>query len=194
MNSYARVAVSMVTMVVIALSGTSGVGAADDAKAPTGDDQAAALTTVIILRHAEKAGDSGNVHLSYAGKERARALAKVCGSSGLVALYGVTNEGHDLRVRETLQPIADFLKLEPKIMMIPNPFHFRVLRHDIRTNYSGKAILVVSHSDKIEKIIRTLGGDETRCSIGEDFDNLCVVTMCAPSSVNVLKLKYGTTK
>jgi hypothetical protein len=94
--------------------------APESAWAQTSGDQPEAPTTVIILRHAEKAGDSGNVDLSDAGKERARFLAKVCGSSGLAALYGVTSQGADFRVRKTLKPIARPIDLEPTILLDPD--------------------------------------------------------------------------
>jgi broad specificity phosphatase PhoE len=154
-------------------------------------DHPEAPTTVIILRHADKAGDSGNVDLSSAGLERARILAHVCGSSGLAGLYGITDPNNDRRVRQTLQPIADLLDLSPIIFLEANSI--AKLAQEIRTKYVGKKVLVVSHSGTVDEIIRTLGGDKTRCPI-DWYDNLCVVTLSAAGNVDVLRLKYGAEK
>jgi len=156
--------------------------------AQTGSDQPEAPTTVIILRHADKAGTAGNVDLSVAGEIRARKLAQVCSLSGLAALYGVTYTGDDLRVRLTLEPIAKLLNVQPTILLDANNIH--TLVQDIRTKHLGKTVLVVSHSGTVQAIIKTLGGDDTRCST-DTYDNLCVVTMCGLGKVNVLRLKYG---
>jgi 2,3-bisphosphoglycerate-dependent phosphoglycerate mutase len=190
MRQSARIGLLAALTAAVSLSGVFGVQAADDPKSCVGDNQNVAPTTIIICRHAEKEEGAGNVPLSAPGRDRAYALAKVCGSSGLVALYGATREGDDRRVRETLKPVADLLGLGPKIMMIANPFDMEILAHDIRTNFSGKTVLIVSHSTTVEEIIRTFHGDDSRCPIGGDFDNLCVVTICAPGNVNVLRLRY----
>ncbi|MBI5251836.1 MAG: histidine phosphatase family protein [Desulfomonile tiedjei] len=160
--------------------------------AQTSGDQPEAPTTVIILRHADKAGDVGNVSLSLAGEIRARILAQMCGSSGLAALYGVTDTENDRRVRQTLQPIAELLSIEPNILT--DPLAIKRCAHEIRTRYNGRVILVASHSGTVQGIIKALGGDDTCCPIGRDYDDLCVVTMHPVGKVNVLRLKYGTTK
>src|SRR5205807_10112633 len=45
------------------------------------------VTTIIIVRHAEKAGPEGDVPLSDAGHARAEELARVPGSAGVTAIY-----------------------------------------------------------------------------------------------------------
>jgi broad specificity phosphatase PhoE len=168
-----------------------GAMTADGLWAQTGGEQPEA-TIVIVLRHAEKAGDSGNVDLSLAGEIRARILAQMCCSSGVGALYGVTYRENDRRIRETLEPIAKLTGLEPTILMEPDPI--KKVVHEIRSKHGGKTILVVSHSGTVDEIVKALGGDESRCPIDDEYDNLCVVTLSGTAKVNVLRLKYGATK
>ena len=75
---------------------------------------------VILLRHAEKPPDDSHVHLSERGSSRARALVAflatkpVLGTNGSpAALFApqVSSRGHSLRPSETLEPLADHLKL-----------------------------------------------------------------------------------
>ncbi len=159
----------------------------------TSSEQSETPTTVIILRHGEKAGPSGNVDLSNEGKQRAQILAYVCGSSGISALYGVTDKDNDKRVRQTLKPIAKHVDIEPTILM--DPMAISRCAHEIRNNRRGKVVLVVSHAGTVQEIIKKLGGDEKCCLFGADeYDNLCIVTMTPSSPVCVLRLKYGAIK
>jgi phosphohistidine phosphatase SixA len=65
-------------------------------------------TTVIIVRHAEKATDDArDPSLSPAGQHRAQALASALGDAGVTALYATQYK----RTRATAEPLAQRLKL-----------------------------------------------------------------------------------
>src|SRR5438105_12994297 len=69
----------------------------------------AAITTIILVRHAEKAGPSGDVPLNAAGVARANELARVLGTADIAAIYTTPF----VRVRQTAQPLANALHLTP---------------------------------------------------------------------------------
>src|SRR5688572_14427585 len=63
------------------------------------------VTTVILVRHAEKAGPSGDVPLSEPGLARANELARVLQGVKIDAIYSTPFE----RTRKTVAPIAEKL-------------------------------------------------------------------------------------
>src|ERR1035441_8993388 len=92
---------------------------------------------VILLRHAEKPPDESTVHLSERGQSRARALIvllegkSVLGTNGPpAALFApkVTRRGHSLRPYDTLEPLAEHLKLS--VQMPYGPSDYAALREE----------------------------------------------------------------
>src|SRR5215831_19794894 len=67
------------------------------------------VTTIIIVRHAEKIIDPNNpdVDLSPAGQARAQELARMFGDAGINAIYATQYK----RTQETVKPLADKLGL-----------------------------------------------------------------------------------
>src|SRR2546428_6664179 len=67
------------------------------------------VTTVILIRHAEKVIDPNNpdVDLSPAGQERAQELVRMFADSGINAIYATQYK----RTQETVKPLADRLGL-----------------------------------------------------------------------------------
>src|SRR2546430_1905207 len=63
------------------------------------------VTTVILIRHAEKIIDPNNpdVDLSPAGQARAQEIARVFGDAGINAIYATQYQ----RTQETLKPLSD---------------------------------------------------------------------------------------
>ena len=72
------------------------------------------VTTVIIIRHAEKIIDPNNpdVDLSPAGQARAQELARMFGDAGVNAIYATQYK----RTQETVKPLADKLGLRVNIV------------------------------------------------------------------------------
>jgi hypothetical protein len=86
---------------------------------------------VILLRHAEKPPDESTVHLSERGESRARALVallevgSVVGSNGPpAALFApkFTRQGRSRRPYETLEPLAEHLKLSVQTPYGPSDY------------------------------------------------------------------------
>src|SRR5216683_3149804 len=67
------------------------------------------VTTVILIRHAEKVIDPNNpdVDLSPAGQERAQELVRMFGDAGINAIYATQYK----RTQQSVKPLADKLGL-----------------------------------------------------------------------------------
>jgi broad specificity phosphatase PhoE len=143
------------------------------------------VTTVLLVRHAEKAYDPQNPDdpdLSLAGWGRAKKLAYVARKAGVTAIYATPAK----RTQQTVQPLADFfLKLD----IIDEDYR---PGRQILLNHEGDVVLVANHSmGEIRGIIDQLGGNSCNGQVEyHEFDNLFVVT-CGPSDTNVVNLQYG---
>jgi len=113
---------------------------------------AAGYSTAILLRHAEKdaAGDPKDPSLSPAGKERARALAKLLGRAGSTHLFASEYR----RTRETLAPLAEARSLE--VQVVPAAELAR-LAERIRALPAGSVSVVAGHSNTVPAIAKALG-------------------------------------
>jgi broad specificity phosphatase PhoE len=150
----------------------------------------AILTTVLVIRHAERPGGS-DPPLTDAGKARAKKLIHVLKKARIMAIF-VTDT---LRSQQTAGPLVTDLGLTA--ITYGNE---QELKNKIFPAYKGKVVLVVGHSNSnvmgqsntAAGIIHILGGDPNACDIpNNEFDNLCVVTICLAGGVKVLNLQYG---
>ena len=64
------------------------------------------ITTIILVRHAEKIIDPNNpdVDLSAAGQARAQEIARMFGDAGINAIYATQYQ----RTQETVKPLSEF--------------------------------------------------------------------------------------
>src|SRR5947199_10426924 len=76
------------------------------------------VTTIILIRHAEKIIDPNNpdVDLSPAGQARAQELARMFGDAGINAIYATQYK----RTQETVKPLADKLGLPVNVVNSKN--------------------------------------------------------------------------
>lgn len=151
-----------------------------------------ATTTVIFVRHAEKAvlpaDDPG---LSEAGQRRAAELARqlvdadVVPGKGVDAVFSTSYR----RTVETAKPVADALDLP-------------VLSYDVADTeafieamvkeYKGKIILVVGHSDTVPEMIGNMGASKNVAPIAEnEYDNIFLVAIPWFGKTKTIRLRYG---
>src|SRR5437762_3251524 len=91
------------------------VSACATTQKPTVDPTAPGITTVYIVRHAEKSTmvtSDPDPDLTSVGKRRAEALASRLGTAGVTAI--ITSQFK--RTQETAQPIAAALRIQPEII------------------------------------------------------------------------------
>ncbi len=144
------------------------------------------VTTVILIRHAEKVIDPNNSDqdLSTAGEQRAQELVRVFGDAGINAIYATQFK----RTQETVKPLADRLGLA--ITQV-NSKNTAELLTQIRSQHRGQVIFVCGHNNTVPEIIAALGGPQFPVIPESEFDNLYVVTVYRTGKAKVVKLKYG---
>src|SRR2546423_1766113 len=144
------------------------------------------VTTVILIRHAEKIIDPNNpdVDLSPAGQVRAQELARMFGDAGINAIYATQYK----RTQETVKPLADKLGLRVNII---NSKNTNDLLAQIRAQNSGQTVFVAGHNNSVPEIIAALGGPKYPIIPESEYDNLFVVTVYRTGQAKVVKMKYG---
>ena len=163
------------------------------ARAADGDVK---VTTVFLVRHAEKADEPGpNPPLSERGRARAEALARLLQSAGVRAVF----TSQFARTQQTGEPLAKRLGVGatavPLAVKTSNPRE--VTEESIREltkrveAHAGGAVLIVGHSNSVPDVIRALGGDTVPKIEESSFDDLFVVTVYGSGRAKVVHLKYG---
>jgi 2,3-bisphosphoglycerate-dependent phosphoglycerate mutase len=143
----------------------------------------ATITTIIIVRHAEKAAaPADNPPLTEAGKTRAEALARITKSAGIKAIYAT----QFIRTQQTVQPLADKLGIEIKQVDARDP---KGLANRLISDNAGDTVLVAGHSNTLPQIIEALGGSIPPIQ-DDEHDNLYIVTVYEPGKAKVITLKY----
>ena len=153
--------------------------------APTALAQPA--TTVILVRHAEKAAaPADDPPLTPAGEARARALLEVARDAGVSAV--VTTQF--ARTRATAQPVVAEMKLSPEVVDARSATHALDVASAVR-KHPGTTVLVVGHSNTVGKIIEALGAKPPPPICDQDYDDLYIVTIPASGEPRLIHARYG---
>jgi len=146
-----------------------------------------AITTVILVRHAEKNIEPNNPDpdLSAAGQARAQELARVLSSTSLDAIYATNFK----RTQQTVKPSADKSGIAPTIIDAKASSD---LVHRIVSSNRGQTVLVAGHSNTVPAIVNALGGGSNPDIPDHEYDNLLIVTIYRFGKAKVVKLKYGS--
>lgn len=145
--------------------------------------QAQDVTTVILVRHAEKIDDSRDPELSEEGKSRALLLSNMLEKATLSAVYTTDY----IRTRETCRLTADSHELE---MNVYDPRVFEQLDDMVATN-RGKTIVVCGHSNSVPRSANHLLGEKTFEDFDEfDYGNIIIVTIPTTGVATYNLLRY----
>jgi broad specificity phosphatase PhoE len=157
------------------------------ASAPAATGATEVLTTVIVVRHAEKVDDSSDPALSPAGLARATALADVLRDAGVQAIYTTQYQ----RTRDTAAPLARLLGLAPVIVETGGAAadHGRAVAATVLAQEPGRTVLVVGHSNTVPAIVRGLGATDTGAIADDEYHNLFIVQI-AGSGVRLIRARY----
>jgi phosphohistidine phosphatase SixA len=141
------------------------------------------LTTVILVRHAEKVDDSRDPELSQAGLDRAEKLADMLEQQSINSIYSTDY----IRTRGTCGPIASRLGIEIKLYDSRSIDDFNAM---VGSNEGG-TILVCGHSNSTPR----LANHFLMLQQFEDFDesdyaNMLIVTIPRQGTPRVIHLRY----
>ena len=149
-----------------------------------------ATTTVIFVRHAEKAAAPADAPgLSPAGQRRVAELTRQLVDADVVAGVDTVYATPFRRTEETARPIAEALDL---------PVHSydaadtEAIMEYIVKAHKGKIILVVGHSNTLPALIGNMGASKKVPPIAEDeYDNIYIVSIPWFGKTKTIRLRYG---
>ncbi len=143
------------------------------------------LTTIVLVRHAEKVDDSSDPDLSEAGYERAEKLAAMFEKISFDGVYSTNFK----RTQETASPIAEMNNVEIQPYNHQNP---SVQVEKWLEMHKGETILVSGHSNSTPTFANTiLGEDHFSGSFDEsDYGNILIVTVSNEGDKKLLHLRY----
>lgn len=152
--------------------------------------QSPGATTVIVVRHAEKANaEERDPLLSPAGQARAEALASALESAGVSAIYVTQFK----RNHATAEPLAKRLGVPVTERPIAGdvPAYARDLAREVLAQQAGKTVLIVGHSNTVPDLVQAFSGTKVAPLTEADFDNLFVVVVPASGPARLVKARYG---
>ena len=144
------------------------------------------LTTVILVRHAEKKIEPNNQDpdLTPEGVERALEIARVFGDAGVNTIYATQYK----RTQQTVKPLSDRTGVPVTLL---DSKQTEQLVERIQTELRGKTVFVAGHNNTVPAIVSTLSGEIYPVIPDTEYDNLFIVTIYRFGKARVLKLKYG---
>jgi broad specificity phosphatase PhoE len=139
------------------------------------------ITTVILLRHAEKGVEAEDPDLTPDGKKRAASLVELLRKTKIDAIYSTSYK----RTRNTVLPLA-----EAKGLTV-GEFSARMSDVDLLlTKHKGGTIVLCGHSNTTPATINYLTGnkDEYPAFSDSEYGNLVVVSLAEKGTAKVVWL------
>jgi broad specificity phosphatase PhoE len=145
-------------------------------------------TQIYLVRHAEKSTldtNNNNPLLTKDGQERATALALHLKNIPVSVVYSTDYQ----RTKQTAQPIAEQQKIT---LNIYDPRQLKTFASSILTEYKGKNVLVVGHSNTVLETIEALGGTRPIPRItDQEYDYLFLVNVSVDGVLTVKVSHFG---
>jgi broad specificity phosphatase PhoE len=147
-----------------------------------------ALTTFILVRHAEKASQNAmtkdsDPKLSEEGLKRADHLAELFSMTSISAVYSTPYE----RTRSTVAPLAKAKSLEVQSY---EPGKNEAIDKIWNENL-GKTVVICGHSNTIPKIANYLSGtNDFKDFSDSDYGNIIIVTILQKGKASVTWMRY----
>jgi broad specificity phosphatase PhoE len=144
------------------------------------------VTTVILVRHAEKKIEPNNPDPDLApdGLERAQEIARMFADAGINAIYATQYK----RTQQTVKPLSERTGVPVTVLDANQKDQ---LLHRLQTTYRGKTVFIAGHNNTVPAVISDLTGEAFPVIPESEYDNLFVVTIYRFGKAKVLKLKYG---
>lgn len=152
---------------------------------PAQNTSANNMTTVYVVRHAEKLDPNDpESPLSPTGEERAEELARTLAKSGVQKIYATIKQ----RTQQTVAPLAAARDLEI-IALLPDATTDLVAF--ILNEDRGRTVVVAGHSNTVPEIVKGLSGITVDGISEEQFDRLYKVELPQDGAPTVSVQRYG---
>ncbi len=139
-------------------------------------------TTIIMVRHAEKATGSTDPPLATEGRKRAKELVFMLEDVPLDAIYSTSFK----RTLETAQAVSDDKGLDTVVYDADVPLD---LFSEILETYPGGSVLIIGHSNSIPAMANLLA-DSKDFSLCGTYDHMLVASVFKIGKAKVTTLKY----
>lgn len=149
-----------------------------------------ATTTLIFVRHAEKAQEpTDDPGLNEAGQRRSAELARQLVDADVIAGIDAIYATGYKRSQETAMPIANALSLPINTYDAADT---ETVLETILKNHKGKIVLVVAHSNTLPELIANLGASKRVPAIAEaEYDNIYIISIPWFGKTKTIRLRYG---
>lgn len=144
------------------------------------------ITTIHVVRHAEKADDrAADPMLSEKGELRAKALAERLTAYRIEGIYTTDYQ----RTQLTAAPLAAATGIAPKVLPA---YAFNELKADVLEKHFGKQVLIVGHTHSIAGIIHAFTGENLEGPSEHQYDRIYRITLQQNRPARVVMEHYGT--
>jgi broad specificity phosphatase PhoE len=153
---------------------------------PSLDAQA---STIVFVRHAEKAADTGDPDLSTTGQARAEDLKTALATFPVQAIF----VSEYRRTRQTADPTAAVLHVTPIAIAVHGDpgAQAAATAAALQRLAPGSAALVVGHSNTIGPIIAALGGPHVPDLCDAEYATVLVLELTPAVPPRLLRATYG---
>lgn len=157
----------------------------------TAQAPAAATTTIILVRHAEKAAEpADDPPLTAEGVARAQALVGALRDADIDAVYSTQYA----RTRATAQPLARAAGVDVRIVRAGGgaPDYVATVAERARTEHAGGVVVIVGHSNTLGRTIAALGGPNDLGDLPDPvYDVLYVLLLTEGREPQLITARYG---
>jgi broad specificity phosphatase PhoE len=175
---------SKMTLLVLLTCLAAAVAPWTHAAEPVASSAGAGATTIVVVRHAEKAADHPtDPSLKPAGQERARELAAVLEDAEVAAVYATELK----RTQLTAAPVAQRFNLS----VAQGPPDAQGLVQEVLSKHAGKTVVVVGHSNTVPEIVKALSGRSIAPIEDEEYDRLFIVVVPQSGPARLIQARYG---
>jgi len=149
-------------------------------------DEEKSLTTIFLVRHAEKAQDStSDPPLTPGGKARAQELAYILKYVPLDAVYSTPYK----RTQQTALPTAEAHSLQVNSYNLEEEESFL---QNILSKHAGGNVLIIGHSNTVPVLANHLSGSTQFPPLDEStYDNIFVVSVPQKGHPVITRLLFG---
>ncbi|UCF37801.1 MAG: histidine phosphatase family protein [Acidobacteriota bacterium] len=141
------------------------------------------VTTVFLVRHAEKIDSSRDPDLAPEGRERADRLRDLLQRTGASALFATQFK----RTQQTLQPLSTVLGVPVAVRQAQA---LNELVDEVKTKHPGETVVLAGHSDTVPELIRLFSGTGIDPLGEDDYDNLFILFVTSEGLSRLVRLTY----
>jgi broad specificity phosphatase PhoE len=144
------------------------------------------VTTVILVRHAEKKIEPNNPDpdLAPEGEARAQEIARMFSVTNINAIYATNLK----RTQQTVKPLSYRTGVPITIL---NASQTDELIKQLQTDRRGQTVFVAGHNNTVPAVVSALSGENFPTIPESEYDNLFIVTVYRFGKAKVVKIKYG---